>query len=92
MRELKQYLERCVSYSRDADATVEEDAIGPLPNVDIDRPIKAGREEWIKHFERQYLAKVLEAQDGNVTRAARRAGVDRGHFYRLMFRCGLRQS
>lgn len=94
MRELEQYLERCITYSRDASALIEvsEEPPAPLPMVDIERPIKAGREEWIKHFERRYLAKMLEAQGGNVTRAAKQAGVDRGHFYRLMFRCGLRQS
>ena len=29
--------------------------------IDIDQPIKAGREEWIKYFERLYLRDILKA-------------------------------
>lgn len=66
------------------------DELTPPPPVDVDEPIKHGRERWVKYFERQYLSKLLEAHRGNVTAAAKAAGIDRGHFYRLLFRCGLR--
>ncbi len=98
VRELQEYLRRCVSSGTilPLDVTgarlslVDEEPVSPLPPIDISKPIKAGREEWIKHFERLYLAEVLQSQGGNVTRAAKAASVDRGHFYRLMMRCGLR--
>ncbi len=98
VRELREHLRSCVQRgvtepigqaAANVNATSEHRHT-QSPSVDISRPIKAGREEWIKHFERLYLADILESQGGNVTRAAKAAGVDRGHFYRLMMRCGLR--
>lgn len=97
--ELRSHLERCLRTETllpvgDAAANLNHTAgsepPAATPDVDIARPIKAGREEWVKHFERMYLAQILDSQGGNVTRAAKAAGVDRGHFYRLMMRCGLR--
>lgn len=41
-------------------------------------------------FDRVYIQAVLKAADGNVTRAAKRMGVTRRSFYRIMERCGLR--
>lgn len=101
VRELREHLKRCIRHKSvfaagEAAANVNQVTgsvnVNVAPAIDIARPIKAGREEWIKHFERMYLADILEEQGGNVTRAARAAGVDRGHFYRLMMRCGLRNS
>ncbi len=99
VRELREHLKRCIEHKNvlaagEAAANVNQSSEVSrfAPEVDIARPIKAGREEWIKHFERMYLADILEEQGGNVTRAAKAAGVDRGHFYRLMMRCGLRSS
>lgn len=99
VRELREHLNRCIQQkdvlaAGEAAANLNQSAEPQRlsPKVDISRPIKTGREEWIKHFERMYLADILEAQGGNVTRAAKAAGVDRGHFYRLMLRCGLRSS
>ncbi len=97
-RELREHLHRCIvegaaqpiGHSAANVNAYAEQRSSSSPSVDISRPIKAGREEWIKHFERLYLADILESQGGNVTRAAKAAGVDRGHFYRLMMRCGLK--
>jgi len=52
--------------------------------------LKDARSRWIKMFESQYLAELLQAHGGNVTAAARTAGVDRVHFYRLLGRAGLK--
>ncbi|MBI2839964.1 MAG: sigma 54-interacting transcriptional regulator [Acidobacteria bacterium] len=41
-------------------------------------------------FDRVYIQAVLKAADGNITRAAKRMGVTRRSFYRIMERCGLR--
>ena len=98
VKELREHLSRSIREQRVVATGVlaanvnesQEEALSP--NVDISRPIKAGREEWIKHFERMYLTDILESQGGNVTRAAKAAGVDRGHFYRLMMRCGMRSA
>ncbi|MCZ7683796.1 MAG: hypothetical protein M5U28_35535 [Sandaracinaceae bacterium] len=44
----------------------------------------------MSRFERAYLEAALERHGGNVTAAARAAGVDRVHFYRLLWRHKLR--
>ena len=98
VRELQEYLSQCLRHGTalPLDPTGMDTqrsgrlADGTLPEIDISKPIKAGREQWIKHFERLYLSEILESQGGNVTKAAKAANVDRGHFYRLMMRCGLR--
>jgi len=41
---------------------------------------------------REYVSGLLRAEQGNVTRAAKRAGIERESFHRLMRRCGLRSS
>ncbi|MCA9669951.1 MAG: sigma 54-dependent Fis family transcriptional regulator [Myxococcales bacterium] len=43
-------------------------------------------------FERRYLARLLEANSGNVAEAARHAGIDRVHLYRLIKKHGLRRD
>ena len=53
-------------------------------------PLKVAREACIGDFERRYLAEILRQNDDNITVAARAAGVDRIHFYRLLWKHGLR--
>ena len=43
-------------------------------------------------FEHAYLTDLLARHDGNVTAAARAAGIDRIHLYRLLWRNGLRRG
>jgi DNA-binding NtrC family response regulator len=49
----------------------------------------AARDRLIARFERRYLTMLVERAGGNVSRAARMAGVDRTTIYRLMARHGL---
>ena len=52
-----------------------------------------GREERAhRRFERRYLTAMLEATGGNISEAARRAGIDRVYLLRLMGRYGLRKA
>ncbi len=44
------------------------------------------------HFERSYLAEVIQQAGGNLAEAARLAGLDRGQFYRLAKRYGFTQE
>jgi DNA-binding NtrC family response regulator len=53
-------------------------------------PLRRAREQWLDHFERRYLAELLQAHGDNVTAAARAAAIDRVHLYRLLSRYGLR--
>ncbi|MBX5484927.1 MAG: sigma-54-dependent Fis family transcriptional regulator, partial [Myxococcaceae bacterium] len=54
------------------------------------RTLHALREEWIAPHERRYLSELLDATGGDISAAARRAGVNRVTLYRLMRKHGLR--
>ncbi len=50
--------------------------------------IKRLRNQWLRAFEAHYLEALLQHHGGNVTVAARAAGLDRAYLYRLKIRCG----
>jgi two-component system, NtrC family, response regulator GlrR len=89
VRELRNYIERCLVLRApmppSAAAVVADPSPGPGP-----APLKLARERWLRVFEHAYLADLLKRHDGNVSAAARSAGVDRIHLYRLLWRNGLR--
>jgi transcriptional regulator with PAS, ATPase and Fis domain len=92
VRELRNYVERCLAM-RDQPPPQEPEA-ADLPAAraapDISQPLKSAREAWVAEFERRYLTELLRHHSDNVTLAARAAGVDRIHFYRLLWKHGLR--
>ena len=57
-----------------------EPAIEPA----VDQAFKDAKEAWNSQFERTYLAEIIERNDGNITRAAKDAGLDRKHLRRLL--------
>ena len=61
----------------------------PMP-AGAAEPLKTARDRAIRLLEHAYLTDVLARHDGNVTAAARAAGVDRIHFYRLLWKHGLK--
>ncbi|MEJ7602659.1 MAG: sigma 54-interacting transcriptional regulator [Kofleriaceae bacterium] len=87
VRELRNYLES---------ALVRQDhaiALTTPPNepaIDVALPLRVVRETWSRHVERRYLERLLMVHGGNVSAAARAAGVDRVHLHRLLSRAGLR--
>jgi len=52
----------------------------------------AAREEMLARFEEPYLSQVLRRANGNISGAARIAGVDRTTLYRLMEKRNLSKS
>jgi len=97
IRELRNVLERAVALSG-PDATFAVHAIGlPGPGrgataqqaVDPDQPFHEAKGRLVDAWERQYLAALLEAADGNVTLAARRTGLNRAHLHRLLKKHGM---
>ena len=50
------------------------------------------RDELMAKFDRQFLTRVIAHAGGNLSKAARRAGIDRTTFYRLMERHGLQRD
>jgi len=58
--------------------------------IDVGTPFKIAKEALIDDFERAYLAALLAWSGGNMSRAARHAGIDRMYLHRLVQRHGLR--
>jgi two-component system, NtrC family, response regulator GlrR len=69
-----------------------EAAREPEISIDLSRPFKDARDDWTAAFERAYLAALLREHGGNIRAAARAAGIDRVHLYRLLARHGLRRG
>jgi transcriptional regulator with GAF, ATPase, and Fis domain len=47
-------------------------------------PLREAKDQLVSDFERQYLERLLEKHNQNISAAAREAKVDRRHFYRLL--------
>jgi transcriptional regulator with GAF, ATPase, and Fis domain len=62
----------------------------PPRAIDVKLPFKEAKDQVIADFERAYLAELLRWAGGNVSKAARKAQVDRMHLHRLFQRYGLR--
>jgi two-component system response regulator GlrR len=98
VRELRNYIERCLAMRDQPPPQEELDGAGIDASssssgaVDISQPIKVAREAWVSDFERRYLTELLKHHGDNVTLAARAAGVDRIHFYRMLWKHGLRSK
>ena len=89
VRELRNYVERCLALRESGPLTTAEDGDAE-PGVDLGVPLRAGRERWVRAFERRYLEALMKQHGENVTAAARAAGVGRVQMYRLLWRHGLR--
>ncbi|UQA62954.1 sigma 54-interacting transcriptional regulator [Polyangium aurulentum] len=55
-------------------------------------PYHEAKDAWTERFERAYVEAILAQSGGNVSRAAREAGVDRRHLQRLMVRFGIKAT
>jgi len=65
----------------------------PVPaEVNTEEPYYAARDRLVASFELQYLTQLVMEARGNMSRAARAAGVDRTTLYRLMERHGLHRK
>ena len=58
--------------------------------IDASHPLRLAREENTRRFERAYLDDLLRRHGDHLTAAARGAGVDRTHLYRLLWKHGLK--
>ncbi len=93
VRELRNVVERAVSLSG-VDGEVPPELL-ELPETDglstsIDGlPFKEAKERLVASFEKDYVAALLDRCEGNVSRAAREAGIDRVYLHRLLKKHGL---
>jgi two-component system, NtrC family, response regulator HydG len=53
-------------------------------------PLKDAKEQWMGVLEASYLRQLLERHDGNISAAAKTAGIDRKTFHRLVTKHGIR--
>ena len=59
---------------------VPPDALAAGANL----PLKDARDRWLHVLEASYLRQVLTRHDGNISAAAKTAGIDRKTFHRLI--------
>jgi DNA-binding NtrC family response regulator len=52
-------------------------------------PFKEAKDQVVQVFEKNYLAQLLEKHGGNISRAAREAGLGRRHFRELIRKYGI---
>jgi DNA-binding NtrC family response regulator len=57
-------------------------AVPVLPGKDL--PLRDAREAWLRTFAEEYLADLLRRHAGNISQAAKAAGVDRKTLHRLL--------
>ncbi len=96
VRELQNLMERIASLAIPGQEVTAEDlpdefpitagggASGPPGVVDIEQPFHEAKEEAIEAFERAYLEALLVRYDGNISEAARQAGIDRKTIHRML--------
>ncbi|MBL8957358.1 MAG: sigma-54-dependent Fis family transcriptional regulator [Myxococcaceae bacterium] len=103
VRELKNALEHAVIMSATEEVRAEDlppvmrgaapaAAAGAAssPKPAAPRSLSELREEWLAPHEKAYVQQLLEASRGKVDDAAKRAGVNRVTFYRLMTKHGIK--
>ncbi len=96
VRELRNFIERTLALTggvdaNDAPVSARATAAGDVPAgrdaaLDLSRPFIEARQELLAAFEKSYLEAQLSRHGGNISRAARAAGLDRMHFKRLLAR------
>jgi DNA-binding NtrC family response regulator len=57
--------------------------------VDVTIPFKNAKQDVINEFERRYISRLLAQHDGNISAAARAAGIDRMSIHKMLHRLGL---
>jgi two-component system response regulator GlrR len=82
IRELRNKVERAAVMSRAGHPTELSD-IGEV-RLDKPFPFREAKAAAIDSFERVYFQSLLESARGNVSEAARNAGMDRVHLTRLL--------
>jgi DNA-binding NtrC family response regulator len=100
VRELRNVLERALSIAPDAETldaglfgledSYAAEAHPPVgAPVDMSLPFKESKDRLVQAWEREYVVKLLEKSGGNVSLAARHAGIDRVYLHRLLKKHGL---
>jgi DNA-binding NtrC family response regulator len=91
VRELRNYVERSVVLQAASPAKRRPSSrpAGMSPDEPT-VPFKVAKDAAVDSFERVYIASLLEVAAGNMSKAARTAGMDRMYLHRLVQKHGLR--
>ena len=96
VRELRNFVDRTVALQLPGSSFADHDgsvaALGSRQPVNLDVPFRRAKDQAISDFEVRYLIDLLEWAEGNVSRAARKAGMDRMNLHRLIQRYALREG
>ena len=63
-----------------------------VSDIKADRPFHEAKDAVVDRFERAYLEDLVQRSSGNLSQAARLAGLERKFLYKLLERAGLRQK
>jgi DNA-binding NtrC family response regulator len=92
VRELRNAIERAVHLGA-AHAIPMADAPVPISErreeTAPDLPFKQAKEQLVVAFEHAYVRRLMDRHQGNISAAARDAGIDRNYLYRLLKKHGL---
>jgi DNA-binding NtrC family response regulator len=100
VRELRNYVERAIvlqDATQPSRASVHQEevpggaALAPSA-VSIGFPFKTAKDTLISNFERLYLEQLMAWAGGNVSRASRKAKLDRMYLHRLLQRYGIKRD
>jgi DNA-binding NtrC family response regulator len=80
-------IEQAFTLTPSTTATAAEGAM-TFP-VDVSVPFKEAKQLVIGEFERRYISKLLAEHDGNISAAARAAGIDRMSIHKMLHRLGI---
>ena len=58
----------------------------------LSRPYKEAKRLAQEHFNKKYMANALDDHNGNVSRAAKAAGIERQSFQKIMRTCGVKSE
>ena len=82
-----------------SDVPVYDEDAGPTAEAEVGLPLSIMNEAFhpakdnlIAHFEKEYLTRLTTRAGGNMSKAARLAGIDRTTLYRLMEKHGFRRD
>jgi DNA-binding NtrC family response regulator len=74
------------------DVSPESGASAGLPASIFNESFHTAKEQLVTHFEREYLMRLTARAGGNMSKAARLAGIDRTTLYRLLEKHNIRRD
>ena len=99
VRELQHAVERSVAMASSGEILPEDlpENLGRRESVGVrtehfERPFKEAKEAIIEEFEKAYVKHLLDAHNGNISRAAQHSGIDRRSLHRLLAKHGIDAS